>query len=359
MRQRIIEQIEFEKLDSLLEGFNRSTGFVTAILDLEGNVLSKSGWRHICTGFHRVHPETAHKCTVSDTVLANKMSAGEPYHFYRCLNGLVDVAVPLRINGEHIANLFSGQFFFEKPDISYFLTQARQYGFDETKYLEALSQVPVISEEEVKYAMDFLLAMTELFSELTYQKLLQTETTKKIGESEQKYRLLFESNPHPMWVYETKSLRFLEVNAAAVKKYGYSREEFLRMNLTDIRPAEDVPALFENVRNAQEEYSFSGEWIHKNKNGDLFTVEIISHSINFLGKEARLVLANDISERKKAGEQLQKRIEELELFHRLTIDRELKMIELKKEINELLVSSGQNAKYVIVDGSISPRSGKS
>ena len=61
-------------------------------------------------------PETSKKCTISDTLLAGKMEAGEKYHFYKCLNGLIDVAVPIIIKGEHIANLFSGQFFFEEPD---------------------------------------------------------------------------------------------------------------------------------------------------------------------------------------------------------------------------------------------------
>ena len=68
----IFDLIDFEKTDTLLEGFSKSTGFVTAILDLEGKVLSKSGWRQICTEFHRVNPETSTKCTISDTVLAGK-----------------------------------------------------------------------------------------------------------------------------------------------------------------------------------------------------------------------------------------------------------------------------------------------
>lgn len=121
MKINILDLIDFEKVDTLLEGFNKSTGFVTAILDLDGKVLSKSGWRQICTEFHRINPETSQKCTISDTELANKLAEGKKYHFYKCLNGLIDVAVPIVINGEHIANLFSGQFFFEEPDRMVFM----------------------------------------------------------------------------------------------------------------------------------------------------------------------------------------------------------------------------------------------
>ena len=69
---------------------------------------------------------------------------------------MIDVAVPIVIKGEHIANLFSGQFFFKKPDHEFFIKQARKHGFDEQKYLEALNDVPVVSKEKVKAAMDFL-----------------------------------------------------------------------------------------------------------------------------------------------------------------------------------------------------------
>ena len=175
MKTRILDYLDIKKVNTLLEGFNKSTGFVTAILDLNGNVLSKSGWRQICTEFHRLNPETSKKCTLSDTMLAGKMAEGEKYHFYKCLNGLVDVVVPLVIREEHIANLFSGQFFFEKPDIAFFRKQAGMYGFNEKEYLDALNNVPVVSKEKVLSVMDFLLNMVNLITETTLQSHEQEE----------------------------------------------------------------------------------------------------------------------------------------------------------------------------------------
>ena len=199
MKANILDLIDFEKVDALLEGFNKSTGFVTAILDLEGNVLSKSGWRQICTEFHRVHPETSKKCTISDTELAGKLAEGEKYHFYKCLNGLVDVAVPIVIKEEHIANLFSGQFFFEEPDHLFFKKQAEKYRFDESIYLKALRDVPVISEEKVKIAMEFLLDMTHLISEMTFQKLEQMELNEELRKSEERWQFAIEGNGDGLW----------------------------------------------------------------------------------------------------------------------------------------------------------------
>ena len=170
MNNKINDLIDLKEVNKLLEGFNKATGFVTAILDLEGNVLSQSGWRSICIEFHRKHPVTSKRCTASDTILANEMDIGINYHAYKCLNGLIDVAVPLIIKGEHVANLFSGQFFFEEPDIEYFRKQAKEFGFNEKKYIASLKEVPVVDEAKVKVFMDFLLNMTEFISELGFQK---------------------------------------------------------------------------------------------------------------------------------------------------------------------------------------------
>ncbi len=202
---RIIDLIDFELVDTLLEGFNKSTGFVTAILDLDGNVLSQSGWRRICIEFHRVNPETSKKCTISDTVLAGKLAKGEKYHAYKCLNGLIDVAVPITVRGEHIANLFSGQFFFEEPNHSFFKKQAQKYGFNEITYLEALNKVPVISKEKVEVAMDFLRNMTQLISEMTFQRLEQIELNDELKKSEERWQFAIDGNGDGLWDWNVET----------------------------------------------------------------------------------------------------------------------------------------------------------
>lgn len=122
--------------------------------------------------------------------------------------------------------------------------------------------------------------------------------------SQRLYRDLFDSNPHPMWVYDLETLRFLMVNDAAVSHYGYSREEFLKMTLKDIRPAEQIPALLANLANPPQVLERSSGWQHIRKDGTLIDVEISSHSLNFEDRSARMVLAKDITEEKKTEEAL-------------------------------------------------------
>jgi len=111
------------------------------------------------------------------------------------------------------------------------------------------------------------------------------------------FRLLFASNPLPMWVYDLETLSFLEVNDAAIAKYGYSRDEFLSMRITDIRPPDDVPEFLANVARQRTTLQQSGRWRHRLKNGELKTVEIVSHTLRFGARDAALVVAQDVTDR--------------------------------------------------------------
>ena len=171
MKMNIIDYIDFDRFSDLLEGFNKSTGFVTAILDLKGNIISKSGWRSICADFHRVNQDSNRNCVLSDTVLANSLSKDKEYNLYKCRNGLIDVVVPIIIKGEHVANLFTGQFFLEKPDFAFFEQQAKKLGFNKDDYLNALNEVPIVSEEKIKDILSFLLNLTQMIIDLTIEKI--------------------------------------------------------------------------------------------------------------------------------------------------------------------------------------------
>jgi PAS domain S-box-containing protein len=127
-----------------------------------------------------------------------------------------------------------------------------------------------------------------------------------LKESELKYRLLYDNNPHPMWVYDTESLRFLTVNNAAINNYGYSKEEFLSMTVKDIHLTEDVPGLLDNFSRTKNELQRISTVRHILKNGLVIFVEIHSHSINYEYKNARLVLAYDITDRLNAEAELLK-----------------------------------------------------
>ncbi len=137
-----------------------------------------------------------------------------------------------------------------------------------------------------------------------------------LRETEERYRLLFESNPQAMWVYDRESLAFLAVNDAAVRHYEYSREEFLSMTIKDIRSAEDVPVLLNNF-SYENGINVAGAWRHRKKDGTEIDVEVVSHPLVFAGRNAKLVLASDITERKRAEEALRETEEQLRQSQKL------------------------------------------
>jgi len=101
-----------------------------------------------------------------------------------------------------------------------------------------------------------------------------------------------------MWVYDPKTLAFLDVNHAAVDKYGYTREDFLSMTLTDIRPPEDVPRLIDDIAVLRPDLQHSSAWRHKLRNGSIIDVDITSHTLLYQGHKAVLVIVHDITERR-------------------------------------------------------------
>lgn len=140
-----------------------------------------------------------------------------------------------------------------------------------------------------------------LASALDITEKLASEKALKI--SEERYRHMFENTPLPMWVVDMQSLRYIDVNQTAVDKYGYSREEFLTMSIMDIRPAEDVERLRESVSLARKGREQAGTWRHRTKDGRIIEVEIVLKDMAFDGREARLVIANDVTEKEALRKQ--------------------------------------------------------
>ena len=114
--------------------------------------------------------------------------------------------------------------------------------------------------------------------------------------SERHYRMLFEGHPQPMWLYDVETLAFLNVNDAAVQRYGYSRDEFLAMKITEIRPPQDVPKLLEVIGHPLPAFDKTGPWRHRLKDGDSVQVLVTSHAVTVGDRAARFVLAEDLTE---------------------------------------------------------------
>jgi PAS domain S-box-containing protein len=164
------------------------------------------------------------------------------------------------------------------------------------------------------------------------------KTQEALRISEEKYRLLFNQNPMPMWMISLPERKFLDVNSAAIDFYGYSKEEFLGMTAYDIRPSEQIQKLKEfDSKYSSNGIIHAGVWEHQKKDATIVKVNIITHNIFYEGKEARLVLANDVTQKITAEEALKKSHEELrQLATHLEKVRETERTNIAREIHDEL-----------------------
>lgn len=162
------------------------------------------------------------------------------------------------------------------------------------------------------YLLKDELTSASLFKSITYN-IEKQKNLLKIEESERRYSDLFHLSPLPMYVYDVDTLKFLDVNSAMIENYGYSEEEFLNMNITEIRPKSTLKRFKKAIKfiENQDSYRFKDKFIHQKKNKDLIHVEILSKSIEFQDKNAKVILANDVTERTLYFDALQKQNDKL------------------------------------------------
>ncbi len=192
------------------------------------------------------------------------------------------------------------------------------------------------------------------FIDITKRKIAE----EKLKISEEKYKLLYDSNQMPISIFEADTLKFLSVNNAFAKKYGYTKDEFLTMTILDIRPTAEIEKTKQDVRIIDDGLVNAGIYIHKKKNGEIIQVEIIRCDLVFEGKKAKLVFANDVTDKLKAENDLllayneikieKEKIEESESKLKLkteeyeTINEELKQTNDELTITKEKITESEN-----------------
>jgi two-component system sensor histidine kinase/response regulator len=162
--------VDLQELQVLLTNFCESVGIASAIIDLEGKVLAAARWQRACTDFHRVNPDSCARCVESDTELALQLNEGQDFTVYKCKNGMTDAAAPIIVEGRHLANVFIGQFHSAKPDLVFFRNQAKQFGYDETDYLNAVTTAPIIDEARLPAILSFLSGFARMISTMSLER---------------------------------------------------------------------------------------------------------------------------------------------------------------------------------------------
>jgi ligand-binding sensor protein len=228
--QDLIDIIQFQELQDRL---NEIYSFPSSIIDNDGNILTATAWQEVCTKFHRKNKESEKVCMKSDLYILNHLHEANPAVSYRCPHGLVDIALPIIIDGIHYGNFFTGQFFLEEPDLDFFRCQAQKYGFDEEAYIEAIKKVPIWAQEQVDSYLFYIEGLMSVISENGLKRVKEIESRKQIQRSEKKYRSILKAALDGYWLTDISG-RILEVNEAYCAQHpDFVQGDFVRLAISD------------------------------------------------------------------------------------------------------------------------------
>ncbi len=292
--------VDIRQLNNIFENFSAATGFTTGVVDqLTNKVLIGTGWRDICTKFHRQCAASELHCKSSNHELTDNLCTPGEIRISHCENGLVDGCTPIIADGNHLANLFTGQVMFAPPDRQLFQRQAHQFGYDEELYMAALESVPVVSEEQFKKILLHLAGMASMIAETGLSR--QREEIAK-----EKYQVIFNAPRDAIFVHDAKSGDILDVNDGMLEMFGCTREKALQSSIgtfsSGIFPYTENEAA-KKVMAAVNAESQLFDWQSKRINGELFWTEVSLKVVDYGDGSYVVATARDITERKLAEEE--------------------------------------------------------
>lgn len=170
---KFIDLVDIDEFSHLLQHFYGATGIPNGLVGSNGELITQAGWTDACSTFHRGHPESRRRCEQSNLELMQGLKVAEA-SCALCMNGLLDYATPVVIEGQQLATLFLGQVLNAPPDMDFFRNQAATLGYDEAAYLEAIRAVPVVTQERMEALMACMVGMAQMLAASGLARLRQT-----------------------------------------------------------------------------------------------------------------------------------------------------------------------------------------
>ncbi len=267
--QQLKSVINLPNLQMLFESFYGLSGVPVTLTDVNGNLIYNNngalfgcGWIKACTSFHRQCESTRKNCIISDTYLASHLKSGKDFAIYTCLNGLIDIAVPVYNKGIHIANLFSGQFFMKQPDLEHYSKIAEKYEFDTKDYLNSIKSIKVFNKEKVDQIINFLKALSKMIvcKDAKSNKRVEQKATDELNKrneiltttllSLEDYVYSLNTNDCFESMYTHFRIGLLEEHYENIKGKHYKTLKLEPLFIAQLENA------LENVKSKQEAYSF-------------------------------------------------------------------------------------------------------
>jgi diguanylate cyclase (GGDEF)-like protein/PAS domain S-box-containing protein len=253
----LVDIVEFEEI---LLSFNKATGIPNALVGKNGEIIFQTGWIDACALFHRASFETNLRCLESDHVLMESISNGK-ISSACCKNGLIDYATPIVIEGQILATLFFGQVLNEAPNIKFFQNQAREFNYNEDKYIKAIKSVPIITKEKMESTMDCVVKMAQILAKAGLAKLRESELSNNLDKStEEKIQLkdILDFSPIGIsWSDENGNIEY--INHKFTELFGYTLEDIPTIEAWYKKAYSDLKYQKEEIKSWHKEILLAGK----------------------------------------------------------------------------------------------------
>lgn len=214
MDYRFSELVDINKLKKLFDSLYEVTGIGAGVADINGAVLTKTGWTDLCNIYHRDNPDIVHRCIESSYRVPELVSKGirgrEEYIYYKCKNGLIHAVVPIAIKGKNVAVVYKSQFLLSPPDLDYFEKQADDLDIPQEEYLQEVKKIPIYPKKDMDKFMEFVSYIARLFGEMGYQQL---ELFREQEKSQIRYEELMGKHEELISMYEEIETMERELNS--------------------------------------------------------------------------------------------------------------------------------------------------
>jgi len=302
------ELVDIPRLQELTDELYKATGIPSAIISIDGEVITGSGWQQICTDFHREHPHIEKECMESDIRIRQHLDEGEPFVIYRCPRGLVDASSPVIIDNEHVANVFAGQLFTNPPEEAqeeFFRQQARKFGLDEENYMKAYRKIPVLAEEKFRPALSFLAKFAQMIANTGLARKRELNALQDLRINETKYRRLLESTNTVPWELDLSTKKFTYMGLQAEKIFGYTLSYWKDMDSWASLVHDDDREWAMSFREFENRSDHDLEYRMITKDGrELWIQDVVTVICGAKGPERLVGFMHNITDRKRAEEEL-------------------------------------------------------
>lgn len=306
MHYSLKELLDIPTVQSLLDSLDEINKLPSAILDVDGNILTATSWQDICVKFHRLNHDTERRCRESDTRIKLDVGNTTSHIIYPCPMGLIDAASPIIVEGKHLGNVFIGQLFVEQPVESYFIEQARMYGFDEEEYLTALRKVPLCSEDRLRVNLSFIANFVQVLAEEGLKNKRQLEAERELQENEKRLNVIFETSEAGIMVVSPRGI-ITYANKRMATMFGLPLDELLGTHYVDYIHESERQAGIKCMQQITKGEKTSIELIrhYVRKDGTDFWGNLTGTRFENLdgGMRDQIIVISDISERKHAEDE--------------------------------------------------------